>query len=69
MSKGTKNNIYTLVKENPGINSVEICSKFKSSTSIIIMGTIGILIKEGKIERYAIAGIKNGYRVIINSEE
>ena len=64
-----KEQILEFIQENPGCDTVEITNNFsKGAMPIIVMGTIGELIKENKVERFPI-GIKYGYRVITDPEE
>lgn len=64
MEKSIKEQIYDYIKENPGCESVNITTEFQnSSMPILLMATVGSLIRDNKIERYSI-GAKYGYRIV-----
>jgi hypothetical protein len=67
--KSIKVQILEFIQENPGCDSVDITANFSKKTMpILIMGTLGELIKENKVERYSI-GSKYGYRAILSEKK
>jgi hypothetical protein len=67
--KSIKEQILEFIQENPGCDSKEITINFsKGAMPILVMGTIGELIKENKVERFPI-GIHYGYRVIVSENK
>jgi hypothetical protein len=69
MENPIKQQIYDYIKSNPGCDSVDIISEFgKLAMPVLVLGTVGELIKENKVERYAI-GIRYGYKIIVSDKK